>query len=114
MPKYTFTNDFPQVFGDLYNGVNATVEGGSTAHGWGCPLELTTGDVIITDAPYEHPFLQEVITAPTKAKKAATAVSAPIVDASALDAPAADLAPAADAVSVSEATPADSASTPKE
>jgi hypothetical protein len=57
MPSYTFDNFFPAVFGDLHIGVNALVEGKDFADGSAVMLE--SGDVVVTDKPYDHPFLTE-------------------------------------------------------
>lgn len=62
MPRYQFQNPFPQIFGDLHHGVNASVEG-LEAQAYelnGTAVELHDGQFVVTDAPVVHAFLHEV------------------------------------------------------
>ena len=58
MPEYHFTGTSPRVLTGLSQGVNATsIPAHGDAPAYGSTIEANTGDVIRTDAPYDHPEL---------------------------------------------------------
>lgn len=57
MPEYHFTGAYPRVLAGLSQGVNAWQ---TPTPPYGATIEAFPGDAIRTDAPYDHPELEEV------------------------------------------------------
>lgn len=61
MPRYRYLSEWPEVFADLENGVNATVfRDGADPEPDGSTVLLVPGDEIEIDEPYEHAHLAEI------------------------------------------------------
>ena len=59
MPAYTFTGAYPRVLTGLRQGVNARHDGTAP----GATIEPQPGDTVVTDEPFEHPELAEIVRA---------------------------------------------------